>query len=294
MTWNINGVHTKLEKANVSNLLCNYDIICLNEVKTSQSISFSGCDTYVSIDKNSPYRGGTVVLIKNHLVALIISVDVNICDQIWIEIKSGPVLLFGFCYVPPSDSLYYSHEYFSFIQSKIKSNSCGSYFLIGDFNARFGGLVRQLPGRVNTGNSDIINLSYPSLPDDVVSPNDNACVFHTICVESGLLVINNLRTAFQHFASMKTFRRGGNWISEIDTCIASPNLVKYMNNFLVHQTDYLPSNHAPLSVSVRLPNLKRDWILSRAFLLGDHAVLHSAVAHSKITKKPVSFQKANK
>ena len=32
--WKINGVRTKLEKGNVQILLIDYDIICLNEVKT--------------------------------------------------------------------------------------------------------------------------------------------------------------------------------------------------------------------------------------------------------------------
>ena len=127
ISWNINGVHTKLEKDNVQRVLSIYDIICLNEVKTSLNVSFPGYIAYKSISKEAPHRGGTVVLIKSYLRPLIIRVDVSICDQVWIEIKSAPVVLFGFCYVPPSDSMYYSHEYFGSIQAKLKNNPFHSY-----------------------------------------------------------------------------------------------------------------------------------------------------------------------
>ena len=45
VSWNINGAKSKLENINVYTFLSSYDIVCLNEVKTSMHISFPG---YVS------------------------------------------------------------------------------------------------------------------------------------------------------------------------------------------------------------------------------------------------------
>ena len=182
MSWNINGVHTKLEKTNIQTLLCDYDIVCLNEVKTSINISFPGYVTYMSINKSVPHRGGTAVLIKSYLEALISSIDVSICDQIWIEIKSAPIVLLGFCYIPPSDSVYYSHEHFSAILEKIKSIPYDSYLLMGDFNSRFGSLVRCLPDRIS--NSEVRDFSYPILPDDGPYANDNVTILNNLCIDS--------------------------------------------------------------------------------------------------------------
>ena len=266
--------------------------MCLNEVKTGLNISFPGYVTYMSIDKKAPHRGGTAVLIKSYLEKLIISIDISICDQIWIEIKSAPIILLGFCYIPPSDSMYYSNEYFSAIQEKIKSRPYKCSLLMGDFNARFGSLVRCLPDRICS--SDVGDFSYPVLPDDVQYPNDNASVLNTICIDSELLVVNNLKTPQQHFVSKKTFRRGENWISEIDLCLVSLKLIANLSEFCVLQTNYLPSDHAPLSLCINLLGEDRDWILSRASLLGAHAAISSVLAPQRSIKKPVSYQRVDK
>ena len=46
ISWNLNGVKTKLEKDNVKELLYRYDVISVNEVKTPLSISLLGYVTY--------------------------------------------------------------------------------------------------------------------------------------------------------------------------------------------------------------------------------------------------------
>ena len=66
-SWNINSAKTKLEKQNVSEMLKHYDIISLNEIKTPLSVSYPGYVSIPSRDSSNPSRGGTCVLIKNHL-----------------------------------------------------------------------------------------------------------------------------------------------------------------------------------------------------------------------------------
>ena len=84
ISWNLNGVKTKLEKDNVKELLYHYDVISVNEVKTLLSISLPRYVTYRSAVRGSSERSGTVLFIKNHVSKLILSVDTNIEDQIWI------------------------------------------------------------------------------------------------------------------------------------------------------------------------------------------------------------------
>ena len=122
ISWNINSVKTKIEKNHVESVLNVYDIICLNEIKTKLSVSFPGYVSYISYDKVNGNRGGTCVLIKDYLKRYVFDMDVSIADQVWFRIKGIPGVLFGACYVPPSDSEYFSYAQFSSIQEKIKSS----------------------------------------------------------------------------------------------------------------------------------------------------------------------------
>ena len=65
MSWNINGIRTKIEKPIVQQLLLQYDVICLYEVKTKMNISFPGYVVYRSLESTSTHRGGTVLFVKN-------------------------------------------------------------------------------------------------------------------------------------------------------------------------------------------------------------------------------------
>ena len=148
ISWNLNGVKTKLEKDNVKELLYRYDVISVNEVKTPLSISLPGYVTYRSAVRGSSERGGTVLFIKNHVSKLISSVDTNIEDQIWIQLRGIPDCLFGFCYIPPCGSRYYSHESFSSIQGKIMSaGACNKVFYIRRYEYK----VRKLRARTVRG-----------------------------------------------------------------------------------------------------------------------------------------------
>ena len=78
-------------------------MVGLYEVKTSLNISFAGYVSYSNINRDRAHRGGTAVLVRNHLVNLIASVDMEASDQIWITFHKAPNINFGFCYAPPSD-----------------------------------------------------------------------------------------------------------------------------------------------------------------------------------------------
>lgn len=143
ISWNMNGVFTTLEKSNAYQLLREYDVISINEVKTPLPITLNGYKSYRSDTVGSGARGGTVVLVKNRLAESVFGVDTSIGDQVWMQIGNIPGVLFGFCYIPPPDSQYYSLSAFSYIEEKLNEFMPIGYVLIGDVNARFGKSVKD-------------------------------------------------------------------------------------------------------------------------------------------------------
>ena len=86
-----------------------------------------------------------MVLVKKHLSSFVHNIDLSVGDQIWLQISSFEDVMFGFCYVPPSDCQYYSHDVFASIQEKLMSNDMrNSFVIMGDMNGRFGRAVRDL------------------------------------------------------------------------------------------------------------------------------------------------------
>ena len=154
-------------------------------------------------------------------------------------------VLFRFCYIPPNDLQYYAHGSFAAIQGKLKSNyMCNGYIIIGDMNTRFCKGVREiLPFLQASG----VNLySYPDIKDDINVSNDNAEILSTVCVDNKLMC---LKTSDKHFVSDMTYRIRDVWISELDVCFISSQLLDSVNDFcVVHHSD-LPSDHAPITMS---------------------------------------------
>ena len=110
----------------------------------------------------------------------------SIPDQVWFQLalcaRSNVWLLF---YIPPSDSPYFSHELFAGLHDKLVENdNCDKYVILGDVNARLGRAGQDIPTH--------IDYTYPHIPDDVGSPNDNAYFLASICKNNNLTVINNL------------------------------------------------------------------------------------------------------
>lgn len=74
--------------------------------------------------------------------------------------------------------------------------------------------------------------SYTDIPDRI-QPNDNANVLLGVCIE--LLIVNNLCTGEKTYSSNRTYRQGRVWVSELDSCLMSTDIVKHLCNFDVNQ-----------------------------------------------------------
>ena len=154
-------------------LFAKFDVVLLslNEIKTQCQISVPGYLSIVSRDSAHPHRGrgGTCELVKDHLRPYVTEIDASVPDQVWFKLKCVPDTLFGFCYLPPPDSPYFSYVALGRIQEKIKTNSYNRCVLLGDFNARYGNGLRELPASFSLN-----DVSYPDIVDPIRIANDNA------------------------------------------------------------------------------------------------------------------------
>ena len=233
LSWNINGVKTKLELPHVQQLLIADDIFAISELKANWRASFPGNVSYRSAMVGG--RGGVAVFVRRHLAASVMRVDTAFTDQVWLQVACLAPFLLGFCYVPPSDSPYFDLRAFSNIQQKVKWCEEANMvpLVMGDVNCRFGVNVQNL-----IDNSEILpktSFSYPSVADPVRAPNDNANNMAPLCIEAGLVVVNNLKYENSLFESKLTFKRRQNWISELDLCIIRHDYIRLITSFeIIH------------------------------------------------------------
>ena len=205
----------------------------------------------------------------------------------WLQLKYLPGILFGFVYVPPHDSPYFSETSFSAIQEKLKTvSSVNECIIVGDINARLGNKLRELPDDL-----DINELSYPTIPDPIQTANTNANIIYSMCCEEKLAIVNNAKIKNKHFNSKLTYKQGRIWTSELDLCIMSPNLLNSITNFNIIQDFSLPSDHAPLSITLK-QCLCLDTLLEHATYLGDHAVFYSRNKRN-VCKKPIKYSQVD-
>ncbi len=112
------------------------------------------------------------MLLRRALHAKVLSVDTSTADQVWLRLAGMRNVLFGFVYVPPFDSPYFSPALFGAVQERIKTAEMTTKFVIlGDMNTRFGEYVRDLPRSADVQNAHF--YTYPHIPDAVHNPNED-------------------------------------------------------------------------------------------------------------------------
>lgn len=70
--------------------------------------------------------------------------------------------------------------------------SSEAFCVVGDLNARFGTPAWKLPEQVKL--PDNTRYSHPCLPDDARVPNNNALILPNICMGTGMVLKNDLKT----------------------------------------------------------------------------------------------------
>ena len=245
----------------------------LIELKCSYVLSVPGFNMIRSAEREM--RGGVAVLVSNEIWHFVCDVDSR-RDQVWFRLSCVPEWKFGACYVPPADSLYFSPQSFSDVQEQASSND--KVLLIGDFNGRMPNL--SMFDDVARGVEYGINVDNGS--------NAHGRELANICKWSKLYPVNHVTYDGKHLAGGLTFRKRMRWISQLDWCLCSFDVLSRIREFSVLDSSPLLGDHAALAVTVEVPGPGIDLTLNRARLL--HSYPEPKL---NLTRKPVSFGSIN-
>ena len=199
-------------------------------------------------------------------------VDKSVNDQIWFSLSSVPHIRFCGAYITPSTSTYFNEDEMANLQANT-INSDDMYVIVGDLNSRIGTKVDDL----------VNNNNWQYEPVDL-QENDNGKKLFSICKDNGLMVANNLITKDVKLTSSLTYRVRDKWVSELDLCIISEELVPAMSRLHVNQDLLFPSNHAPVSVNINFPqrSMGISELVTRSADIGMYPNTHKSVCKSPI------------
>lgn len=249
----------KLQDPDIFNFLVQYDIIWLLKVRSVHQKTVPGFHVYNNKSRKGNHRGGVMLLVKCALMPYITRVDMDTDDMIWLELSLCAGVKLGGVYVPPADSLYCEASPFQAIIEKCSSER--EVIALGDFNARIGTPV------ITYGDGYVYR--YDGVRDHTV--NSHGRMLLNTCVSNGMVVLNHLSRNERTFGGDLSFRRGLDWISEIDLCLLKTDCVKRVNYLEVNQT-IQGSDHAPLCLGLATQgwsHMSPTVLLERARRLGE-------------------------
>lgn len=108
------------------------------------------------------------------------------------------------------------------------------------------------------------------------------------------MVLNNLSTPTTVFSGGKTFKRKNQCISELDICLLTVNLLASIVDFKIHQAEFLPSDHAPISFEIMSRGMDMNQMCLRAGQLGQHWPWGTRKSDEVEVRKPVRFNDIDK
>lgn len=205
------------------------------------------------------HRGGVGALVKSVLWPFVMELDLR-KDQVWFKLEFTPGLIFGGIYIPPSDSPYFSNQSFADIQEKCYEGN--DILLLGDLNARLG----NLSGFEDTRGG----LSYTNNVDRTTNQNGQKLV--QLCTDLNLTPVNHASLMGIDFNGKLTYKKGNDWISQIDWCFVSKNIIKNICNFQILENIPAHSDHAAIVVDIFTSGTSLNQILECASFLGRYAV----------------------
>ena len=222
----------------IKEMLQDYTFVFLSEIKTSAKISCTGFTVFQHSAKQG-HRGGVALLIKPGICKFIQNLDRSYENVLSFELSIIPGIIFVGCYISPDDSPYYDAAVFGHIQSLLKRDESKEAFIMGDLNSRVG-----VPDNLTIGSEKCV---YEGAEDTSVNMNGRRIL--DLCVETRMVVVNNLKHGNRHFESKLSFRKKSNWISEPDLLLASESCIQHIKSFVMiqrYENRLLYSDHALL------------------------------------------------
>ena len=194
-------------------------------------------------------------------------------DQVWFGIASVPQTNFGFVYIPPRDSPYFTLKSFATIQEH-SVNGCETV-LIGDLNCRLGTLETFV-------NRDQC-INYTDNPDRTLNLNGKDIT--SICKTNNLLPVNHLMTESTQCDGGLTYRKKDRWISQVDWAFCSRATTNRIGTFTLLQDIHMPTDHAALILKVEVTRNTAKNIFASSKELGINVCEKPS---SKSTKHPIT------
>ena len=219
----------------------------------------------------------------------VISLDASHMDMVYFQLRFLPRVHFISVYIPPSDSPYFCLSNLAWMSGKIQDNPTDHFLVMGDTNTRFGPILGDFSK--NNASARSMFFTYPAA---LLSERPNANGRFVADALSPLVVVNGLSTYTRTFMYSDTFRRGSQWVSQLDYCFVSPAVVDAISSFEINNDTSLPSNHAPISVSfdiraLQQPDREDEQLLEQANNLGE--VMHSLPkSHSSAQQRQIKEQ----
>ena len=274
---NINGLSSKIENLVIVELFLNYDIIFISELKCHYSFSLPGFTCIRSeLIPGEMNRGGVAVLFKDYLWPSVYDVTKE-KDQVWFRLRNAEGFIFGAVYIVPRDSPFFSNESFAIIHE----HSCGTedkVIILGDLNARMGNL--------DIFNDGQIDVSYQDNADPVSNANGRDVA--TLCQANSLKPVNHMKYRSKQFDGNLTFRKKDRWISQLDWSLVSNACIQNIVSFNILQTATLPSDHAPITLTLGKFTCTGNGLLLSASQLGT-----SVVPSTRSGRSPIAMQNIN-
>ena len=253
-----------------------HDIVVLGEIKIAKLPHIPGYVPIIAKTMNST-RGGLAVLVKNYLHKDVYNVDRIVNDQIWFSLYSVPNVRFCGAYITPSTSTYFDESDMANLQAKSMDDKT-MYIIVGDLNSRLGNKVK-----------DLVSGSWRYNPVDI-GENENGKKLLSICKDNDLVVANNLTTESAMLSSSLTYRMRNKWVSELDLCVVSKELIPAITQLHVNQDTSFPSNHAPVSVNLYLP--ERVTSISELLTRSSDIGMYPSTPKSSC-KAPIRYQQVD-
>ena len=178
----------------MKNLIDEYDLLFLNEKKTSAKISCTGFEVYQHSVKQG-HQGSVALLLKPKFAKFVKRIDKSYENVLVCELALIQNTVFVGCFIPPSDSPYYDDAY-GHLQSLVRNDKEKTFFIIGDLNSRV-----STPSMHGDD-----NLSYVNFEDSgIVKRNGRGTM--QMWKDCNLIVINNLQYGEKYFKSRLSFRK---------------------------------------------------------------------------------------
>ena len=138
-------------------------------------------------------------------------------------------------------------------------NDIEKVVIMGDFNARVG-----KPDMLNTHGE---KLEYADICDMTQTAPGKSLI--NLCKENSLVVANHLCYGNKKLGGNLSYRKGNNWISELDLCLVHERCLPLVKELITRQ-EIRGSDHAPLCVTmdIKESDLIAPFILNRAKYLG--------------------------